>query len=441
MRETLFYIPNAINDWPVFGFGLLLAAWSVFALASFAWLVRKQGMNLDTLGYVPLYLVVAAAIVWLLPAIAEPRGLPIRGYGVMMLIAVVSATALAVWRARRVGVDPEIIFSLAFWMFVPGILGARLFYVVEYWEPQYRPILEHEGWPGALKQIFNVAGGGLVVYGAFFGGVLGLLAFVRKRRLPVLPLCDLIAPSLILGQAIGRLGCMLNGCCFGGPCELLWAVTFPEGSPPYVSQLERGTLLGFTISEDPKQSPVEVESVAAGSPAAEAGVRRGDRLTAINGHAISQAGAAHELFHELAHEIEGVRIRLRLDFEGPAGVKTLRVPEMPHPSRSLPVHPTQLYSAIDAFLLCFLLLAFEPFARRDGEVFALLVTMHPVARFLLEMIRTDEANFLGTGLSISQSVSLLILLGAAALWAYILTRPRGRTWLPVPPPDFRRGAA
>ena len=56
----------------------------------------------------------------------------------MMLLAVVAGTLLAAWRARRVGLDPELIFSLAFWMLVPGIIGARAFYVIEYW-PEYWP--------------------------------------------------------------------------------------------------------------------------------------------------------------------------------------------------------------------------------------------------------------------------------------------------------------
>ena len=65
------------------------------------------------------------AIAFVLPALCDVRGLPIRGYGMMMLLAVLSGMGLAVYRARRVGVDPEMIFALAFWMIVPGILGAQ----------------------------------------------------------------------------------------------------------------------------------------------------------------------------------------------------------------------------------------------------------------------------------------------------------------------------
>jgi phosphatidylglycerol:prolipoprotein diacylglycerol transferase len=83
---------------------------------------------------------------------------------------------------------------------------------------------------------------------------------------------------------------------------------------------------------------------------------------------------------------------------------------------SLPVHPAQLYAALDAAILSWLAVAFTPQARRDGAVFALVLTLHPIARFLLEMIRIDEAPALGTPFSISQVVSIVLLALAIALW-------------------------
>ena len=96
------------------------------------------------------------------------------------------------------------------------------------------------------------------------------------------------------------------------------------------------------------------------------------------------------------------------------------------PSRSLPVHPTQLYSAVNAFFLFFLLLALEPFCRHEGMLFAMMLTIYPITRFLLEIIRTDESAVFGTGLSISQNVSLLLLASVAVLWYFVLKRPPGR---------------
>ncbi len=169
----------------MFGFGLLLAVWAVASVAMLAWLAWRQGFNADTWGYVPILLLIGAIICWVLPALCEPQGLPIRGYGVMMLLAVIAGTSLAAWRAKRVGLDPDLIFSLAFWMLVPGIIGARAFYVIEYWQDQYWPAYteSRRRLAALLAEIVNVAKGGLVVYGAFFGGVAGPAA-VRPQAPP-----------------------------------------------------------------------------------------------------------------------------------------------------------------------------------------------------------------------------------------------------------------
>ena len=91
--------------------------------------------------------------------------------------------------------------------------------------------------------------------------------------------------------------------------------------------------------------------------------------------------------------------------------------------RSGPVHPTQLYSAIDALIICFLLLSYDPFRRRDGALTALMITVYPITRFLIEGIRTDEAPIWGTPFTISQNISLGLLAVAIGLWVYILRGP------------------
>ena len=116
-------------------------------------------------------------------------------------------------------------------MILPAIVGARAFYVTEYWFAEYWPVCEKDGWMALLAAVVNVSKGGLVIYGGFFGGVVGLLAFFWKYRVPLLATADLVAPSLMLGLAIGRIGCLLNGCCYGGPCELPWAVTLSRRQP------------------------------------------------------------------------------------------------------------------------------------------------------------------------------------------------------------------
>jgi phosphatidylglycerol:prolipoprotein diacylglycerol transferase len=421
MHQTLFFIPNQVGPYPLFGFGLLLAVWAVFSVGLLLWLGWRQGWTADTLSYVPLLLLVAAAIWFLMPVLCKPPlGLPIHSYGVMLLVAVSSAVALAAWRARRAGIDPEMVFSLAFWTFIPGILGARLFYVIEYWDSFLRPTAAAPQLGPTLGAMINVAEGGLVVYGSLGGGMLGLAVFVWKRRLPALALCDLIAPSMVLGLALGRVGCLMNGCCFGGPCHLPWAVTFPAGSPPYLSQVARGQMYGFRISGN-SDAPPEVLEVYADSPAAVAGLKQGDRLESIGGMPVRSAGQAHEVLLSLFDKEQPLAIRT-------ADGRLVKLAAVPIPPRSLKIHPTQVYSAINALLLCLFLLAYDPYCRRDGQLFAMLITLYSVTRFLLESIRIDESPVGITGLSISQNVSLLAVVFVAGLWYYVLRRPPGRAF-------------
>jgi phosphatidylglycerol:prolipoprotein diacylglycerol transferase len=429
VRQTLFYIPTEIYGVPLFGFGVLLALWAVAAVAIVGFLVRKQGFGAETRAYLPV-LGLLGIFIYALPAIVgEEQGLPIRGYGVMLLIAVSSSVALLVYRAQERGLDPEMMLSLSFWLFAAGIVGARLFYVIEYWEQQFHK----ETLAATVKAVFNITQGGLVVFGSLIGGAVAALVWIHKHRLPVLLMGDLMSPSIVLGMALGRIGCYLNGCCFGGACELPWAVQFPWGSPPFMQQVEQGklTLHGLRLAGY-GDDPAIVESVEAGSLADRAGLIAGQRIERV----IAQTGDSErgrewkiesvaDAQSALLHASKpGTELRMRVSAGDSAASRSIvwTVPaELP---RTGPIHPTQLYSAIDAFLLFFVLLAYEPFQRRTGELLALMLTLHPISRFLLEVIRIDEASMFGTGLSISQLISIAAFVGAMILWAYILRQPR-----------------
>jgi phosphatidylglycerol:prolipoprotein diacylglycerol transferase len=429
MCSELFRIPYSWGGVPVFGIGLLLAVWAIACAVTLFGLIRRNGLGSETWSTLPFMLLAGAAIVFLPRAF--PGGMPIRGYGVLLLAGIAAGVGMAMYRARQGGLDGELILSLAIWLVVFGVVGARLFHVIEYWDERFAGKS-----PGAtLLEIANVPEGGLVIYGGFFGAALGFLAFVRKHGLPVLAMADLIAPSLAIGLALGRIGCFLNGCCYGGQTDWPWAVTFPQysspheaakppaerrHSPPYLDQAMRGEMHGFRLEANDGNGVV-VGRIEPGSPAAAAGLRVGDTVVGINGARASTLSSAKELVLTSFETQRPLRLTLGTG-------KVIEVAAASVPPRSRPVHPTQLYSAIDAGLLGWLLWSYYPFRRRDGELLALLLTIHPVTRFLLEVIRTDEPAVFGTGMSISQNISIALLACGIGLWLYLSRQPRGIAW-------------
>ncbi len=144
------------------------------------------------------------------------------GYGLMLFFAFLGSMHLAARRARREGLDPEIIYDLALWVFIGGILGARGFYVAQYWGTQINSFWE----------IFELWKGGIVLYGSILGGPLTFFAVPGLPPVPAPADARRRRPALAFGIAIGRLGCFLNGCCWGDTCDLPWAVTSPASRPP-----------------------------------------------------------------------------------------------------------------------------------------------------------------------------------------------------------------
>jgi phosphatidylglycerol:prolipoprotein diacylglycerol transferase len=152
--------------------------------------------------------------------------------------------------------------------------------------------------------------------------------------------------------------------------------------------------------------------------AEQAGLRAGQRIIIIDGKPIESVRQAEA---SLMHVEAGQQLAVNVADERVP--RTWTVPGTVE--KSQPVHPTQLYSSLDGLLLCWFLLAYYPYRRRDGEVFAWLLTIYPITRFLIEAIRDDEGAVGGTALTISQNVSLVCLGIAAALWLYLRTRPSG----------------
>jgi phosphatidylglycerol---prolipoprotein diacylglyceryl transferase len=413
--QTLFFIPHRIGPLPVFGWGWLLVAW-LLVTPVVLWLSWRQSRSVQ--GIVEgsfFWLVVGAAIVFLLPnleavdARGNTLGLPIRGYGMMMLLGVVSGLGLAVQRAQRMNLNPDLVFALAFRMFVAGIIGARLFFVIEYW-PAFRRATVAE----TLWEILRFTEGGLVVYGSVLGALLAGGWYIRRQKLPLFAVADLISPSLVVGLAFGRIGCLLNGCCFGGICEApLPSLQFPMGSPPYVHQLQEGKLLGMTLVRDEDSRRLVVEQVDPEGPAAQRDIHVGDRFTAL------VLPPPPFLADSEAARSEGQDKVTLMPADDRAPIRW-NLADLPQRSRA--VHPTQVYSAVNALLLLAVLWCYYPLRCWDGAVFAVLMTLYPISRFLIEQIRTDEPGRLGTDLTIAQWVSIAVLLATLGLWAYLYRR-------------------
>lgn len=145
--------------------------------------------------------------------------LTVHWYGVMVALAFLIGLWTASRRALQSGIAPEKILDLGPWLILGGIGGGRLFYVVTYWQNDFA------GKP--FWEIFMVQHGGLVFYGGLIGATLGGFFYARAKKLPFWKLGDILAPSLALGYAIGRIGCLMNGCCYGRACDLPWAIRFP----------------------------------------------------------------------------------------------------------------------------------------------------------------------------------------------------------------------
>lgn len=333
MRQTLFRIRldelwslKPVDGIAAVGVGYFLIPLGVLAIWCLWSVVRKTGFKSEYKGPAGLWSAITLTILTV-PLWRPTEWLPVFGYGFMLFVGFVLASSVAARRFRRNGLNDEIVFDLAIWIFIGGIGGARLFYLIQYHE---RVFAGAEGLGQHVKAAVNLSDGGLVFYGGVILASVAYFIFCKLRNLDALRIADLLVTSVFIGLAFGRFGCFLNGCCFGDRCDLSWGVAFPSGSVPFRVLAERGF-----IAADAAATPL--------------------------------------------------------------------------------LHPTQIYSVINAIVLILLTTAYLKCRHPKGAVVAMALIIYPITRFLIEILRSDEMGKFGTQLTISQLVSLAIVAAGVAL--------------------------
>jgi phosphatidylglycerol:prolipoprotein diacylglycerol transferase len=341
MRQILFEIPireawdlGPLGQWPGFGFGLVLLLWSICGAVSVWKTVKLEASFGSETRAALIWWAGIATVIVLLPNFRE-HPLPVYGYGAFLVAAAVFSGWTAGTRAKLVGVEPAFARDLGMYIVLAGVVGARLFHVAQHHERVFKgcvTLSDH------LITLVSLPDGGLTLYGGiiFSTGVYVLLC--RRNGIDPLKFGDAVIPAVFVGIAFGRMGCLMNGCCFGDACSLPWAVTFPQGSLPWNAMVFRGVLTEDALA-------------------------------------------------------------------------------------TMPLHPTQVYSAINGLVLAAVTAVYYRYRRGDGGVIGAALMLYAVTRFCIEILRNDEFGQLGTGLTISQLVSLGTFLAGAGLawWSWTRT--------------------
>jgi phosphatidylglycerol---prolipoprotein diacylglyceryl transferase len=300
------------------------------------------------------------------PELFHVGDLPIYSYGVMLMLGFIGALWLARALARRSGMDPEVFVNAGLIALVAGILGARLSHVLENIGTYTNP--DRSAWEN-LKAAANLRSGGLTFYGGFIFAFACCVLYAIWKKVDVRRGMDIVAPCVMIGLGFGRIGCLLNGCCFGAVCDVPWAVSYPYGSNAYVQEVEKEGRL----------------------PPPGLAILDGDRIDAV----------------PLA--------------EVKRDAKLAQLAASEHSHRR---HPTQIYSTLTAFLIAAVCVAYFTTNPPRGRVMALMLIVEAPSRFILELLRAEPAvighhsgklEFL-PAMSFSMVVSIGLLLLGIALW-------------------------
>jgi phosphatidylglycerol:prolipoprotein diacylglycerol transferase len=299
---------------------------------------------------------------WLLPFL--PTELPLYGYGLMLVIGFIIATQFGRRLCRHVRINPDVFANAGMIALISGIVGARLSHIFENWSVYTNP---NRSFDANFWDAINITSGGLTFYGGLLLGTPITIAYTLYKKAPLRIGMDVIAPCILIGLGFGRIGCFLNGCCYGATCDAPYAVTFPYHSPAYLDDAHDRAL--------PKELPPELLTTT------KSGTTR--LLTP------AEIRRDHPELKPLARE-----------------------------QRSAPHHPAQLYSAFNALLLAALLAAYFTLPHIPGRVFALMCILEGATRFLLELLRVEPpvVTIGSIGFSLSMLIGLGLVVCGAVLW-------------------------
>lgn len=197
----MFQVICKIGPLSISTYGVVIATIVALASVMLAIIACLGGMKRRAISVV-LFWTFALAVAAMVPLIMS---VTIYSYGLMVAIAVVVSTLLLARDAHRSNINPDIIFDLVFWAVIGGVIGARIFYIIL----NYPFFIEHPG------EIIMVQNGGLAWQGGLILGSIVVMLFIKSKKLPLSQMLDVLVPYLALGQSIGRIGCFLNGCCYG----------------------------------------------------------------------------------------------------------------------------------------------------------------------------------------------------------------------------------
>ncbi len=302
----------------------------------------------------------------------------IKSYGSMMVLGFLSALFIARRNARKLNENPDHVTNFTVYAMIAGVIGARIFHVIHFWKD----------YENNFAGIFAIWSGGLEFLGGFIGATIVMIIYFRRHNESVLRFLDILAPALMFGLAFGRVGCLMNGCCFGSPTDLPWAITFPALNSHTSMGCQGHTADQYSI---PFENQINDDDDRNRGPL----VVLGDDYYAIY----------------LDNNNKPVKLPKPISELTPQQIAKLNDGTY----KMVPVHPTQTYSTVNALLISAILTLLWRYRKKDGQIFAVMIILYGVSRYLIESIRSDSPIEF-TGLTISQNLSVVsVALGVALL--------------------------